>query len=257
MENSIDKMRSYFTGRSMPLNESLSKPSEEKCAQRIERIRVAAENLLWTICENEVTERLSNPNYDLRNSIWPRNILVDILQINPLILECLDSLPEDFEESLEYVLKLMSDQRAVAMLRMRYKQRKSWEEIGEGFSLSGERVRQIVKTQIQMLRSPSRLKYLKLGLKNIANTTGNPSAFSHSSQKAKAQRMSLEELNLSNRTYNCLRRVGVKTVADILKMDYLQISSIKNLGKRSLSELIGVLESNGFDCSDLTEDTII
>lgn len=47
----------------------------------------------------------------------------------------------------------------------------------------------------------------------------------------------IDQLNLSLRSYKCLKEAGVKTVRNIISMDINQFITIKNLGKKSLLEI--------------------
>jgi DNA-directed RNA polymerase subunit alpha len=57
----------------------------------------------------------------------------------------------------------------------------------------------------------------------------------------------ITDLNLTTRSYNCLVRQGIKTVQEILNMNREQIASIKNLGKKSLYEIMKVLKTRGYE----------
>ncbi len=50
--------------------------------------------------------------------------------------------------------------------------------------------------------------------------------------------LTIEELDLSVRTYNCLKRANVATVADILKLSCENILQIRNIGKKVIDEII-------------------
>jgi len=56
-------------------------------------------------------------------------------------------------------------------------------------------------------------------------------------QKNRVMEMSIEELDLSVRSYNCLRRAGVDTVQDLSRLREEDIIKVKNLGKKSLKEV--------------------
>lgn len=58
---------------------------------------------------------------------------------------------------------------------------------------------------------------------------------------------SIEELGLSMRSYNCLKKAGKQTVSDLLEMPYSELSKIKNLGKKSLEEIINKLKDFGYE----------
>jgi len=57
---------------------------------------------------------------------------------------------------------------------------------------------------------------------------------------------SVEELNLSARSFNCLDRAGVKVVGELAFMDETEMKELKNLGKKSLEEIKAVMEEIGF-----------
>ena len=57
--------------------------------------------------------------------------------------------------------------------------------------------------------------------------------------------LALEELNLSVRTFNCLKRAGINTVGDIISMTEEDFIRIRNLGKRSRDEIISVIGGLG------------
>jgi DNA-directed RNA polymerase subunit alpha len=55
----------------------------------------------------------------------------------------------------------------------------------------------------------------------------------------------IEELDLSVRSYNCLKRAGINTVADLAAMSEPEMLKVKNLGRKSLVEVKDKLESLG------------
>ena len=57
--------------------------------------------------------------------------------------------------------------------------------------------------------------------------------------------MPIEELNISVRTYNCLKRHGVSTVGDLSKMTKEELTRIRNLGKRNYDEILEKLDNIG------------
>ncbi len=58
--------------------------------------------------------------------------------------------------------------------------------------------------------------------------------------------MSIEELELSVRAYNCLKRANIYTVGDLLKKTERELMDIKNFGKKSAEEVIERLRAYGF-----------
>lgn len=69
------------------------------------------------------------------------------------------------------------------------------------------------------------------------------------SGKEKALEMTIEELDLSVRAFNCLKRAGVNTVGDLVNKSPEEMMKVRNLGKKSLEEVITKLQSLGFDLS--------
>lgn len=58
--------------------------------------------------------------------------------------------------------------------------------------------------------------------------------------------LSIEELELSVRAYNCLKRANIYTVGDLLKKTERELMDIKNFGKKSADEVIERLKAFGF-----------
>ena len=67
--------------------------------------------------------------------------------------------------------------------------------------------------------------------------------------KDKLLEMTIEELDLSVRAFNCLKRASVNTVADLINKSPDEMMKVRNLGKKSLEEVIWKLQSLGFDLS--------
>ena len=54
--------------------------------------------------------------------------------------------------------------------------------------------------------------------------------------------ITIEELNLSVRSYNCLKREGINTVGDLVQKSESELMDIRNFGQKSIDEVKGVLE---------------
>ncbi|MCR5553659.1 MAG: DNA-directed RNA polymerase subunit alpha [bacterium] len=66
---------------------------------------------------------------------------------------------------------------------------------------------------------------------------------------AKLMEMSIEEMDLSVRSYNCLKRAGINTVEDLTKKTEDDMLKVKNLGRKSLDEVINKLVDMGLNLS--------
>ena len=67
------------------------------------------------------------------------------------------------------------------------------------------------------------------------------------SQKEKVLEMSIEELELSVRSFNCLKRASIATVEDLTNKTEAEMMKVRNLGKKSLDEVTNKLHSLGLD----------
>ena len=57
--------------------------------------------------------------------------------------------------------------------------------------------------------------------------------------------MTIEELDLSVRSFNCLKRASINTVEDLTNRTEEDMMRVRNLGRKSLEEVIAKLESLG------------
>ena len=69
-------------------------------------------------------------------------------------------------------------------------------------------------------------------------------------KKIKILEMTIEEMDLSVRSYNCLKRANIHTVEDLTKKTEDDMLKVRNLGKKSLDEVIYKLESYGLKLQD-------
>lgn len=67
--------------------------------------------------------------------------------------------------------------------------------------------------------------------------------------KEKVLEMTIEELDLSVRSFNCLKRAGINTVEDLIGKSEEDMMKVRNLGRKSLDEVVQKLASLGFSLS--------
>ncbi|MBQ4095928.1 MAG: DNA-directed RNA polymerase subunit alpha [Oscillospiraceae bacterium] len=72
--------------------------------------------------------------------------------------------------------------------------------------------------------------------------------------KEKILDMTIEELDLSVRSFNCLKRAGINTVSDLTEKSEEEMMKVRNLGKKSFDEVKEKLRSLGFDLSSDEEN---
>ena len=65
------------------------------------------------------------------------------------------------------------------------------------------------------------------------------------SKKEKILEMNIEDLDLSVRSYNCLKRAGINTVEELVQRDEEEMMKVRNLGRKSLEEVQQKLSALG------------
>mgnify|MGYP004578541799 CR=1 FL=1 len=65
--------------------------------------------------------------------------------------------------------------------------------------------------------------------------------------KEKVLEMTIEELDLSVRSFNCLKRAGINTVEDLINKSEDDMMKVRNLGRKSLEEVVEKLKNLGFN----------
>ena len=84
---------------------------------------------------------------------------------------------------------------------------------------------------------------------DLSETTKNTQVMieKEESKKEKVLEMTIEELELSVRSFNCLKRAGISTVEDLTNKSENEMMKVRNLGKKSLEEVTAKLHSLGLD----------
>ena len=55
--------------------------------------------------------------------------------------------------------------------------------------------------------------------------------------------IAIEELQLSVRAYNCLKRANINTIGDLLEYSPEKLQELRNFGKKSADEVFGILKN--------------
>lgn len=200
---------------------------------------------------------LLDGSYDLENFTLDR----DIASFYPfnLALEVMggknhDDLYKVYVPELLESIKTLSD-REQKVLELRYRNGMNLEQTGHQFNVTRERVRQIEAKAIRKLRHPSRSKHWYLDTIH--------KAFEIDAERARLERENEEllerlakyeelpvkeetprslvdicDMDLSVRSYNCLKRAGINYVDDLKKYTVEQLMCVRNLGRKSMMEVI-------------------
>ena len=72
-------------------------------------------------------------------------------------------------------------------------------------------------------------------------------------EKEKVLEMNIDELELSVRSYNCLKRAGINTVEELCNRTSDDMMKVRNLGRKSLEEVLGKLKELGLQLNPSDE----
>ena len=179
------------------------------------------------------------------NKIWPNNLYYEVFGQDDV------SIPDNAEEAIAYVLNKLRRREREIMLS-RYKEYKTLVVIGLEHDISSSRAGQLQQKAVRFMRHPSRARYL-LNLngeleKDRAVEVENQQlrAKMRAEQRLRAKELiTIEELDLSVRSFNCLHLAKIRTLADLSKLTLTELGEIRNLGQRSCKEILAVCEECG------------
>ncbi len=86
---------------------------------------------------------------------------------------------------------------------------------------------------------------LFIGLSKDVSTSSAPAAHQEESKSAAIDNMTIEELDLSVCSFNCLKRANINTVGELINCSEEDMMRVRNLGRKSLEEVINRLSSLG------------
>ena len=170
---------------------------------------------------------------EIKNLKYPLNLMCDAFEADVTeVIEHINNV-SDFDESLEYVLNNLSDRERL-ILEYRYKKRMTYEEIGEVFNVTRERVRQCKVKALKKLRKSHLTKYLKYGMLGVERMKNNPQTM-------------IEEMKFSIRAYSILKRYGVNTLEQLVTLTYSDILTMRNMGRKSTEEIVEKVKFYGYE----------
>ena len=191
---------------------------------------------------------------------------------------------ESEERALEFSVKgidigleTLTD-RERKVLEQRFKDKLTLEQVAKNFEITRERIRQIEAKALRKLRHPSRMAKMKAYTyydvvkhnedynaikeenKNLEKAISlytkkqiNAEELEVMANIADVRNIRLEELELSVRTYNCLKRIGIFDLGEITDMTLEELSKVRNLGKKSLEEVLRKLKEYGIELNGIKE----
>lgn len=233
-------------------------------AVNAEKLRIKTEETVAEI------RKLDKHDILFSNDIYPYNALKGV-GLNPE-----DVVPAFIQDFDNILCNIVSQREEFCIVKF-YKELKTLADIGKCFNVTRERVRQIIAKGLKKVRfhairyehvlekieerkryeeeyealQEKREKLIKafretgiisdemavyFGDINIGLKEGATPPFA---------KMSIDELDLSVRSYNCLRRAGINTLQDLMNLYEEELYKVKNLGKKSLREIKGKMAEMG------------
>ena len=231
------------------------------------------------ICSNIVTLRLIQDLTFTIEDIFPYNCIIAACNWTfgtSVLCQYEDSTSDDFDMSyrditpseFDAIFSTNLNYREQGVIEMRYRDSLTLDEVGDKFNITRERVRQIeAKSLRKIYRGIQALKHKKnqaaedrdklnekinilqkaiVSLKVASNTLSSTSPGIIDTP--------IEDLDLSVRAYNCLKRAKLNTIKDIVTYED-SLLKVRNLGRAALEEVVDKIAEVGLsDCFKFDDD---
>lgn len=204
----------------------------------------------------------TNKSYILNT--YPYNLALDVMLFNNYQTITHEHMTN--EEMLELVHEIYIPELIKAIdtlplkqktvIENRYKDGKTYEEIGKMYNRTREGIRIIITNAMEKLTEPSRFIKIKIHSAEeykALNTKFLALEYLHNNMVEKLNeeykeyyefvenkkyiKISIEELGLSVRSRNCLLRSGIKTVGELLEQSDDDLMMVRNLGRKGIEEI--------------------
>lgn len=194
---------------------------------------------------------------------YPYNLLNALVNDQDLTLP--ENLTADRSRGLQYALSTL-DAIEYEILMYRYQEHMTLKQIGDIYSRSVERIRQHEHKALRKLRQPSRWNYIKLGVagywqhrkkvyydmgyKNGYNDGYDTGRMDERNGKVEAYKsnpllnLTIENLGLSTRAFQCLRRMNCDRIGDVVIKEPDDIWRTRNMGKITADEIARTLRKH-------------
>lgn len=163
-------------------------------------------------------------------------------------------------------------EREQSVLMLRFQQKKTLEQCGKEFGVTRERIRQIEAKALRKLRHPSRVnmmkavpltelqaqhseynklekeyEWLKKAFESFTAQKAEPGVIIPMVKRAESLDTPIENLDLSVRSFNCLKRAGKNTLRAVADMSAYDVKQVRNLGRKSVLEVRDKLMEYGIE----------
>jgi len=181
---------------------------------------------------------------------------------------------QHFDENIKDLLNTLTEREA-RIVTSRLIDGYTLEAVGLQEGVTRDRIRQIEAKAIRKLRHPSRLYIMRYGKeviglqddikkltielskkkKELIDAINNPFEIELTEEEMMLSTLSqkIDNLDFSVRTFNCLRRGGIETLSQLVQSTVHDLQKLRNLGNRSLKEIIYKLNDMGLSLKEETE----
>ncbi len=172
--------------------------------------------------------------------------------------------------SVQRMVETLTDRERRVVLA-RWTAPKTYEQLGKEFGLTRERIRQIEAKALHKLVHPSRvLAFSCVSRKELTALLKEKEALAERLERAEkridalidkvepqskaddsmplvdpVENMKIDELDLSVRSFNCLARLGYKTIGEVIRTPEQAFYHIRNFGRKSAEEVITKIHAMG------------
>ncbi len=211
-----------------------------------------------------MSEEKKNTTYENLKEEYPRNLLLTMKDI------WLETTPEDITPDIYNGIQFaicMLKPNAQEVLRRRFQQRQTFEEIGKAMGFSLENSRRICSEALRKIRTPSYLMYIRYGLKGATKRNYDLSAqqiYDKGYKEGYRQGMDdanngvvkeglsiniltlpVEALYIQPKVVECLHKGGIETIGDALALGDDDFRKITGFTMNRRAEVAGALHRYG------------
>lgn len=205
---------------------------------------------------------------------WTEDLFCAVVGLPVTAVSC-GKIPPDVDETMINAIDSLTS-REQTVIRGYYQDRKTEREIAEELGLSTSRIQQIESHAMRKLRHPSRLAYIVYGngyyinKKQEAEKITKTYAIQQAAKELERLNelieiksatltntkhvicnnahfldLSIENLDLTVRGYNCLKRAGIETVGELVTITEKDLMKIRNMGRKAADDIIAKLRDYG------------
>lgn len=164
---------------------------------------------------------------------YPQNLLQDVFEDKDAAWNCIDG-----ENTLDHLYRSLPENWG-DILKLRYRDNCTLEEIGNRYQVTRTRSGQIIHAALEKLKTPENITCLQMGIDAYEDYCEKAV---HSERVKKASRqlseISIEKLNLSARVHNALMRAGYDTIDKVADLNFEKIVAIKGMRETAANEVL-------------------